>query len=276
MTTDTVRAIEDHPAKFTKTVLAEMGVWLQREADLERRSLFVLDPFAGVGRVHQLATTWGICSLGVEIEPEWAACHEDTICGDALALTDLFPMEQDRFDVIATSPCYGNRLADHHDAQDLARCPDCAPDPPSPACETCHGRGRTTSLSRRNTYTHRLRAATEDPTRTLAPTSSATIPWGPRYRQFHERAYRQMLAVLRPGGLVMVNISNFLETSKGVTVEHRVAEWTLGVWLNLGSTIIAIPRIETPRNRQGANYDVRVDGELLLVLRAPTGPAQLL
>ena len=64
----------------------------------------VLDPFAGTGRIHQLPNE----TVGIEIEPEWAALHDDTICGSALAL----PFDSDSFDAIVTSPTYGNRLAD--------------------------------------------------------------------------------------------------------------------------------------------------------------------
>lgn len=42
----------------------------------------VLDPFAGTGRIHELPNE----TVGVEIEPEWAALHPDTICGSALEL----------------------------------------------------------------------------------------------------------------------------------------------------------------------------------------------
>jgi tRNA G10 N-methylase Trm11 len=73
----------------------------------------VLDPFAGTGRIHELEN-W---TVGVEIEPEWATMRDGTIVANALNL----PFRDASFDAVVTSPTYGNRLADHHDARDSSR-----------------------------------------------------------------------------------------------------------------------------------------------------------
>lgn len=102
-----------HPAKFSSEILAVMDGWVRMEAfwlDKRQRRLRVLDPMAGVGRVHQLPGK----TFGIELEPEWAHQHPRTQVGDALAL----PWRRDSFDVIAVSPTYGNRFADSHNAQD--------------------------------------------------------------------------------------------------------------------------------------------------------------
>lgn len=89
-----------HPAKFTPAIIEVMVEEVYRE--IHRRKVAVarfrtLDPMAGVGRVHQLPGS----TVGVELEPEWAVQHADTIVADARDL----PFDADTFDCIATSPC---------------------------------------------------------------------------------------------------------------------------------------------------------------------------
>ena len=49
--------------------------------------------------------------------PEWATQSPLTVVGNALDVAALCPVT----DCIVTSPCYGNRMADHHDAKDSSR-----------------------------------------------------------------------------------------------------------------------------------------------------------
>ena len=107
MASDTVPVL--HPARFSDAVLDRIGTML----DEYQVNGVVLDPFAGAGKIHRLATPTRR-TVGVEIEPEWAATHPGTIVGNALALG--FGAES--IDAVVTSPCYGNRLADHHEARD--------------------------------------------------------------------------------------------------------------------------------------------------------------
>jgi SAM-dependent methyltransferase len=244
----TAAIVPRHPAKFSAPIIAaakdEMSSWL---ATLDRSPVRVLDPFAGVGRCHLLADLPGVDTVGVELEPEWATAHSRTIVGSALAL----PFDDDTFDALFTSPCYGNRMADHHDAKDPCRCCD------GGGCGACDNSG----LSKRHTYRHALG-------RQLTAGSAAAMQWGTEYRVFHELAWREALRVLRPGALLLVNVSNHIRSG----VEQPVVEWHLTEFLRLGCRLRAAHRIETRRNRQGANRDARVDGELLLVMNASSNP----
>lgn len=103
-----------HPAKFSEEILQVLDQLL---AKYEVEGL-VLDPFAGVGRVHELRNE-RIQTVGVEIEPEWARWHPDTICDDARNVPKLF--KPGEVSAIVTSPTYGNRMADHHEAMDGSR-----------------------------------------------------------------------------------------------------------------------------------------------------------
>jgi hypothetical protein len=65
----------------------------------------VLDPFAGVGRIHELRNDLRD-TVGIEIEQPWANARRGTIRGNAKYL----PFPNDRFDGVFTSPC----LAQQH------------------------------------------------------------------------------------------------------------------------------------------------------------------
>ena len=138
----------DHPARFSNAILVKIDERLQA-----RR--VVLDPFAGTGRIHELGTSKRR-TIGVEIEPECAAKHPDTLLGNALNL----PFADESVDAIATSPTYRNRMADHHKATDDS-----------------------------TRYTHTSGHA-------LAADNSGQLRWGDKYRAFHEAVWAEAVRVL--------------------------------------------------------------------------------
>lgn len=177
----------------------------------------ILDPFAGVGSLHAL----GLPTWGIELEYEWASQHPRNIVGDALHL----PFADDSFDAVVTSPVYGNRMSDHHEAKDS---------------------------SKRNTYRHTLG-------RPLTKGSSAVLQWGAEYRAFHKRAWREMLRVL--DGWFILNCSDHIRKGKQVHVVdwHRQCAESVGFKFRQEITVV------TKRNRQGQNHELRVDSESILL-----------
>ena len=96
------------------------------------------------------STSWRTLRSAWSSSPSGQRCRGgDTVVGDARAL----PFADASFHAIATSPCFGNRMADHHEARDP---------------------------SVRHTYRHRLG-------RPLSEGSAGALQWGPAYREFHER-----------------------------------------------------------------------------------------
>ena len=213
----------EHPAKFTDVLISEIG----RRIPPGSR---VLDPFAGTGRIHQL---WNADTVGVEIEPEWASMHPKTVVGNALVL----PFKDHSFDAIATSPCYGNRMADHHNARDG---------------------------SKRMTYRHMLG-------RELHPNNSGQMQWGDKYRAFHAAAWVEARRVLRPGGLFVLNISDHIR--KGT--RQRVTAWHVHTLLKEGFELLSAEAIPTPRMKRGENAKARVGYESVIVFEgASRGPRE--
>jgi SAM-dependent methyltransferase len=170
-----VADVRPHPCPYPDAVIDLFARLLPRDG-------LVLDPFAGSGGIHRLATAHR-GTVGVELEAEWAGRHPATIIGDATAL----PFPDDTFDAVATSPAYGNRLADQ-----------CV-------------RPDATTIS----YAHALG-------RRCTPGSGAALQWGDAYRRLHARAIAEMVRVVRPGGLVLVNMKDHRRAGRR---QHVVAWW---------------------------------------------------
>lgn len=251
-----------HPAKWSEPILDVIRAHVEAEREAVGRDLVVLDPFCGVG-MPRLANALGeqTTLVGVELEPEWA------IGGAVVANAVALPCRPASVDVLATSPAYGNRMADAHNA--VERCRSCAgdgfvreqraPDYPRKPCEKCAGTGRRDYV--RNTYRHTLGRKPSDG-------SAAVLRWGPKYRRLHEAAWRAANDALRPGALVLVNVKNHTETYDDGEIEHPVTEWHLNFWLSLDAKLLTVVEIDTPGQRHGANRDARADCERLLVLRS--------
>jgi len=205
-----------HPAKFTATIVEVLH-------DRAPTGL-ILDPFAGTGRIHQLRNLWRQ-TVGVEIEPEWANLDSATIVGNALHL----PFLEGVFDGVVTSPCYANRLADSHHAQDG---------------------------SVRHSYTHDLG-------RRLHPDNSGALQWGDSYRNFHVRAWGEALRVLRPGGAFVLNCKDHIRAG----VVQPVTAWHIAELERCGLDVIEDIEIPVTGLGFGANATIRVDHEHVVVMR---------
>jgi SAM-dependent methyltransferase len=204
-----------HPARYSSNLLPLF-------ADILAGYDVVLDPFAGTGRIHELE---GHDTIGIELEAEWAALHEKTFQGSALEL----PFEDMEFDAVCTSPTYGNRLADSHNASDPER---------------------------RRSYTHDLG-------RPLSDNNSGAMQWGDRYREFHEAAWAEAVRVLRPGGRFVLNIKDHIRAG----VQQPVAAWHVAALVDLGLRFNAELSQGAPTGhlQQGANAEARAGQELVLV-----------
>lgn len=224
-----MRVVVKHPAKFSPEVKDTIFHAYQR-FDCKGP---ILDPFAGVGGVHEIAERLGVSSVGVELEPEWAGAYESrignagefhfTIVGSALA-----PPAKN-FGTVITSPCYGNRMADHHEAKDD---------------------------SVRHTYRHYLG-------RPLRAENAGMLQWGVEYRRFHELAWEQAGRALRPAGHLILNISDHIRGGK----VQQVCQWHADTLRNLGFVELGSFPVATRRQRHGANGDERVPCEMVYVFQ---------
>lgn len=209
-----------HPAKFNDSILHYLKKGL-------RTARLSLDPFAGVGRIFEIDTPGTI--IGVEIEEEWAV-QAPVAYNRIMIVSDFFEVgfSEEQFDYIATSPTYGNRMADHHDAKDG---------------------------SVRNTYKHKLG-------RDLTENNSGMMQWGPEYREFHTEAWKRCARYLVRGGSFILNIKDHIR--KGEQIE--VSKWHVGLLKSLGLSLVLSIQIPATGNRFGANFDKRLDYENLFIM----------
>lgn len=217
-----------HPAVYSVPIRAHLREIAGATIEEVWPGSRILDPFAGQGLIHETLADIVMETVGVELEPEWAACHPQTQVGDARSL----PFLDDSFDAVMTSPCYGNRMADAYDGRDG---------------------------SARRTY--RLSLG-----RDLTPGSGAGMQWGDDYRTLHLLALGEMYRVVRPGGFVVVNISNHI---RGGEIQH-VVEWWVQVMTGHGNILHEVRRISTQRYGFGRNGQVRVGAEHIIVVRLPS------
>ncbi|QOR55376.1 MAG: hypothetical protein SHS37scaffold145_27 [Phage 71_18] len=270
--------VPDHPAKFSQPVLDASRRVLTEHAP--NSPLRVLDPFAGVGGIHELHAQGGHDTVGVELHPVWAQAHERTIVGDATALPADWT---GTFDALVTSVVYPNRMTDHHDAKDPCstcggqgcaegcghcRMANAGPDSHQ-VCKACKGSG----MSKRNTYAHTLRRAGYEPVG--GPTDATLMGWGPAWRQLHIAFIGEARRVVRHGGLLVVNVSNHMASpaTGSPAVEQKVVEWFTHALIASGAYLWEARRVHTRRNRQGANGhgdSARAPGEVILVFHNGT------
>ena len=199
-----------HPAKYTDSLLPVFE-------ELLKGCTKVLDPFTGTGKIHSLPYE----TIGVEIEKEWAEMHPNTIIGDA---TDL-QFANHEFDAICTSPTYGNRMADCHNAKDG---------------------------SSRNTYTHKLG-------RVLNDNNTGKMQWGEKYKDLHIKAWKECFRVLKEDGVFILNFKNHIRKGK----EVDVFSWHVKTLIELGFSLDLVKQVETNGNGFGQNGKLRTGFEFV-------------
>jgi tRNA G10 N-methylase Trm11 len=215
-----------HPAKFSPEIIRVMDGWIRMESFYTGKRQRRMRILDPMAGVGGVHVLPGL-TFGIEIEPEWANQHPRTQVGDALAL----PWPKNKFDVICVSPVYGNRMSDSFTAMDS---------------------------SKRIGYHFQLG-------RKPSKGSSATMHWGQDYRRFHHAAWVEAVRVLRPGGLFILNISDFMKMGE----RQPVSSWHCYVLDELGLNCFARRDVPTSRMRYGQNYQARVDCEHVFAFRLP-------
>ena len=186
----------------------------------------ILDPFAGTGTTALSLPEHDV--VGVEIEGKWASQHPNTICGDCLNVIPTLG----KFDVVLTSPCYGNRMADDFISKDN---------------------------SKRITYRHCL----GEP---LSVGTSANLYFGKKnkkYENFHESVWGQCVDCLKVNGLFILNCKDFIAAGE----VKEVTKWHVDCLKNLGMKEVGREKVHSKGMRLGANRGARVDYENIVCLK---------
>lgn len=207
-----------HPAKYTDALLPVFASMLAGNEHL-------LDPFGGTGKIYSLLR-WhpNLIIDAVEIEKEWAELDSRITLGDALNLQ----WDDDTFDAVVTSPCYGNRMADSYHAKDA---------------------------SKRHTYRTALG-------RELSEGSAGMLQWGRRYRHFHIQAWKESRRVLRGKGKFILNIKDHVRAG----VVQKVTAWHIETLRLMGFEVVDHKKVPVPSMRHGQNANKRIEFESVIKL----------
>jgi hypothetical protein len=208
--------IRQHPAKYSESLMPVLA----RILSTRKR---ILDPMAGSGKVFELRNSLPDAQIFAgEIEPEWAIMSEAMVA-NALHM----PWASGVFDAVVTSPTYGNRMADHHNARDG---------------------------SRRITYTHVLG-------RKLHTDNSGAMQWGSEYRHFHRMVWAEVYRVLARRGIFVLNCKDHYRGG----ILQEVTKWHISAVEALGFRTRYHELVQCPGMRFGENHQSRVDYESVIV-----------
>jgi hypothetical protein len=190
----------------------------------------ILDPFAGIGKIGLIKNHGFLGKITCnELEEEWTKSEysiDEWHIGDA---ANMKWSKDNYFDAICTSPTYGNRMADHHNAKDN---------------------------SKRITYKHYLG-------RNLNEENTGMMQWGEKYRNKHIEIYKECKRVLNNDGLFIINISDHIR--KGEII--KVSEWHKEILINLGLIFLEEIKCETKRMKYGKNAELRTKYEYIYVFK---------
>lgn len=216
-----------HPAKFSDSILR---VFQEILADLPPGR--VLDPMSGSNKLKALDLP-GFSLLCSELE--WPWCHDaGEYRADVQADATRLPFRAGSVDYLVTSQTYANRMADHH---------------------------RVQSGHVYRTYTHFLRQSLNDPDYNLKANNTGQLQWGPKYRDLHRKIWSEVIRVLAPGGLLLMNISDHIRAGKVVPV----SDWHRRTVTEMGLVERSTHAVETPRSRGLQNDHLRVEYENVFV-----------
>lgn len=212
-----------HPAKYTDSFLPIFA-----EKLLGKRN--VLDIFAGTCKISEIKN-FGFdgkvyCN---EIEPEWGMMGLGSVDSLNIGDAEFLPYKSNYFEAICTSPTYGNRMADHYESRDG---------------------------SKRITYRHMLG-------RELDTENTGRMQWGKKYRDKHDRIWKEAHRVLADDGILILNVKNHIRKGK----EVDVIDWHKNSLINNNFSLVEEIIIPVRNMGFGANSEKRTNQESILIFK---------
>lgn len=191
----------------------------------------VLDVFGGVGSIGRLGPGWQ--AISSELEPEWAVQGYRNRCAlCVVADARHLPFASESIPCVATSPAYGNRMADIYVPPDLA--------------------DRRSDETRQ---TYRIALG-----RNLSSGSAGGMQWGKAYRELHAAVWVECRRVLQPGGILVVNCKDHFRSEKnngGKSRRQEVCAWHWNVITGIGFEPIDKIKIPLRGDRNTVRYRSR-------------------
>jgi len=162
-----------------------------------------------------------------DLEKEWVNSSYGVDCWHFTDAARMDWAKDGEFDAICTSPTYGNRMADHHDARDG---------------------------SKRYTYKHCLG-------HDLHEGNTGMMQWGEEYRIKNIAIIKECYRVLKTSCPFIINISNHVRQGKVI----NVVGWWKEILNSNGFILESECEVKTRRMRNGENASARVATEFILI-----------
>lgn len=213
-----------HPATFSRDVVEAMMRWMPQ------KPIDILDPLAGIGKGPEAFNipSRGWRAMGIEMEEEWASQSVLVTQGDGI---DFMTDNPGRFDVVATSPPFHNRMADNFT--------------PSPS-----------DKSRRNTYRHALG-------RELTDGNGASLQWTDRNtKTWVYRLLRSCYIALKEDGLLLLEMKDHIRGGE----RQYVTDYYLRSAMHCGMGFLSAETI-MGKGLPGANSKSKIPYSTLLVMQ---------
>jgi hypothetical protein len=236
---DDLPSLRPHPAAYPAGVLDALRRLVPRGV--------VLDVFGGTGRIGRLGPGW--TAISSELELEWAMQGYRNRCAlCVVADARCLPFSVGSIPAIATSPAYGNRMADTYVPPEESRRSD----------------------QTRRTYRISLG-------RNLSSGSAGGMQWGRAYRELHAAVWSECFRVLWPGGTLVVNCKDHFRSVKngGQRGQRRqnVCAWHWETLAGLGFERMASVDVPVRGDRNTVRYRSRgketIDHEEVVAWRKP-------
>lgn len=226
-----------HPARFSVRHIQEIAKIIH---EFGLRGSTTIDPCAGTGeRIVTLNHDPHNCDLKltlVEIGEHWSRLTPEEKNVRAYNLDSTFlPFKSETFDLVITSPVYGNRMSDCHFPSD-------------------------DDTSKRNTYTH---CTMEYNGSVLTSRNAGRHQFGEKYKQIQMHIWLEMLRLLKPGGFFLLNTKSFWRKDQLVSV----TDWHTQFLVCLGFDVVHQRTMAADGLREGENHEVREEVEDFTLLR---------
>jgi hypothetical protein len=203
-------------------------------------------------------------TFGIEIEEPFARANLKTTWADSSTCSIEADTSDGKFQVvnklhprvpmrhllprpngIVTSPDYGNRMADQYLGTPEER----------------RLREEEGVMPRRRSYAISLG-------RKLSVGSAAKYGFGPEYQDTHRRIFTAVTGVCNPGARLALNVSDHFAAYTRI----YVTSWWVEMIASLGWYVERMIPVGTRRFRDGANSDLRVDAESIILATLKGAP----
>lgn len=216
-----------HPAPYSEGLFPIFADLISSVA-VERQQVKLLDPMCGEGSILDIKQHLPGVAFQVHASDlyRWTYAREGVHVADATSL----PHPDSIFDVIVTSPPYGNRMAD---------------------ALSSDGDNRVTYADRRGAEAQ--------------PNDVSGMQWGQQYRLTMSTIWAETVRVAKPGALIVVNCKDHIRQAR----IQPVTEWHLLALTRLGCTITALRFLLTSGVKGIANDSARTGFETVFAVTTP-------